>query len=157
MTSTCSLYIISLNGGSHYQNQHLYNIHASIKRNVEARIMFGQRLWYTNSWLPQRGVETLPYLSCKHDREEEYKEERAPLNWRWWEKWAPTLLIFTSKLFKVVCNGNVWSCSKIDVPNSTTDLNQTPKFEWYGLRCSSKNNYRKTYVKNRLDHVLKIW
>ena len=31
----------------------------------------------------------------------------------------------------------------IDVPNSITYLNQTPIFEWYVVRCGTKNGYQK--------------
>ena len=31
----------------------------------------------------------------------------------------------------------------VDMPNSITYLDQTPIFEWYLVRCGSKNRYQK--------------
>jgi hypothetical protein len=33
--------------------------------------------------------------------------------------------------------------TKVDVPDSFTYLNQTPIFDWYVIRCGSKNKYQK--------------
>ena len=32
---------------------------------------------------------------------------------------------------------------EVDVPNSVTSLYWTPIFEWYVVRCASKNGYQK--------------
>ena len=33
--------------------------------------------------------------------------------------------------------------AKVDVPNSVSDLNQTPTVEWYVVRCGSLERYQK--------------
>jgi hypothetical protein len=34
-------------------------------------------------------------------------------------------------------------CWKVSGPNSLTHLNQAPTFEWYMVRCESKNGHQK--------------
>jgi hypothetical protein len=46
---------------------------------------------------------------------------------------------------------------KVDVPNSTIALNWAPTFEWYVVRCGSKNEYQKDMLKKKLDYVLKVY
>ena len=39
--------------------------------------------------------------------------------------------------------------SIVDMPNSVIDLSQTPIFEWYVVRCDSKNGYQKNIFKRK--------
>jgi hypothetical protein len=45
---------------------------------------------------------------------------------------------------------------KVEVPSSVAYLDQAPIFEWYVVRCGSKNIYHKDMCIKRLDYVLKI-
>ena len=42
--------------------------------------------------------------------------------------------------------GRLHMCSKVDMLDSLINLIHTPLFEWYYVKCDSKNGYQKTHV-----------
>ena len=52
----------------------------------------------------------------------------------------------------------LWVCtSKVDVPKWDTTIIHTPIFEWYVVKCESKNGHKKRHlVKKILEYVVNI-